>query len=224
MPRPNFYWEKKEWKKGYLVIGVDEVGRGALAGPLVVGAVIFSNPYQTDSPASFIKKIESFGINDSKKLSAKKRKILAKVIKKNCLAWAVSVVSVRFINNHGIGVAFQKGVRDILRKLEISPAAPGRFKSKIYLLIDGFYVKCLRGIGLRNQKAIVGGDEKSISIAAASIIVKVYRDQLMGRLAKKYPKYHWEKNKGYGTKEHLKALKKYGKTKFHRDLFIRKIL
>ncbi len=143
---------------------------------------------------------------------------MAKVIKKNCLAWAVSTVSVRYINNHNIIRAFQKGVRDVLRKLEIR-----NWKLEVYLLIDGFYIKYLRGVGLKNQRAIINGDEKSISIAAASVIAKVFRDRLMRRLAKKYPKYHWEKNKGYGTREHINALKKYGKTKIHRDLFLRKI-
>ena len=95
---------------------------------------------------------------------------------------------------------------------------------KIFILIDGFQVKYLRGVGLKNQKAIIKGDEKSISIAAASIIAKVYRDKLMEKLAKKYPLYHFDKNKGYGTKEHIKALRKYKQSPIHRLLFIRNFL
>lgn len=250
MSYPTFRFEKPLWKKGYLVVGVDEVGRGALAGPLAVGAVSFfwgkdsgskflsheslTTPFAKggvpprkrknfspsfENQTTSISEIQSLGINDSKKLSAKKREELAGLIKKNCLAWAVAVVSVGFINKQGIVAAFQKGVRDVLKKLKIENC-----QLKIYLLIDGFYVKYLRGVGLKNQKAIIDGDEKSLSIAAASIIAKVFRDRVMSRLAKKYPRYQWEKNKGYGTREHIEALKKYGKTKYHRHLFLKKII
>lgn len=211
MRKPSFNLEKELWKKGYLVIGIDEVGRGALAGPLVLGGVCFLRKKA--------KEILKWQIKDSKKITSLKRKKLSQAIKKHAYKWAVIKINERYINNHNIAKAFQKGVRDLIKKLKIENC-----KLKIYLLIDGFYVKYLKGVGLKNQRGIIKGDEKSISIASASIIAKVYRDNLMRKLAKKYPKYHWDKNKGYGTKEHIKALKLYGKTKHHRILFIRNII
>ncbi len=216
MSWPNFYFEKQLWKKGYLVIGIDEVGRGALAGPLVVGAVCFN--FLKKDKKRFLPMLENLGINDSKKLPARKREQLAKIIKKKCFAWAATTVSPRFINRHRLSRAFQKGVKEVLEKLKIT-----KDNRRAYLLIDGFNVKYLRGIGLERQKAIIHGDRKSLSIASASIIAKVFRDKLMTQLAKKHPQYHWEKNKGYGTKEHIQALKDHGKTNLHRELFLRKI-
>jgi ribonuclease HII len=209
MKKPNFFYEKKFWQKGYQVLGLDEVGRGSLAGPLVVAAVCFSSQKS--------KVIESLGIKDSKKLSAKKREKLSQIIKKQADRIFISKINVSYINKYGISKAFQNGVRKIVNQMK-------KANKKIFILIDGFQVKYLRGVGLKNQKAIIKGDEKSISIAAASIIAKVYRDKLMEKLAKKYPLYHFDKNKGYGTKEHIKALRKYKQSPIHRLLFIRNFL
>ena len=209
MKKPNFFYEKKFWQKGYQVLGLDEVGRGSLAGPLVVAAVCF--------PSQKSKVIESLGIKDSKKLSAKKREKLSQTIKKQADRIFISKINVSYINKYGISKAFQNGVRKIVNQMK-------KANKKIFILIDGFQVKYLRGVGLKNQKAIIKGDEKSISIAAASIIAKVYRDKLMEKLAKKYPLYHFDKNKGYGTKEHIKALRKYKQSPIHRLLFIRNFL
>jgi len=209
MKKPNFFYEKKFWQKGYQVLGLDEVGRGSLAGPLVVAAVCF--------PSQKSKVIESLGIKDSKKLSAKKREKLSQTIKKQADRIFISKINVSYINKYGISKAFQNGVRKIVNQMK-------KANKKIFILIDGFQVKYLRGVGLKNQKAIIKGDEKSISIAAASIIAKVYRDKLMEKLAKKYPLYHFDKNKGYGTKEHIKALRKYKQSPMHRLLFIRNFL
>ena len=209
MKKPNFFYEKKFWQKGYQVLGLDEVGRGSLAGPLVVAAVCF--------PSQKSKVIESLGIKDSKKLSAKKREKLSQTIKKQADRIFISKINVSYINKYGISKAFQNGVRKIVNQMK-------KANKKIFILIDGFQVKYLRGVGLKNQKAIIKGDEKSISIAAASIIAKVYRDKLMEKLAKKYPLYHLDKNKGYGTKEHIKALRKYKQSPIHRLLFIRNFL
>ncbi|MDP3955217.1 MAG: hypothetical protein Q8Q15_02550, partial [bacterium] len=98
--------------------------------------------------------------------------------------------------------------------------------NNMFVLVDGFHVKYLRGIGLKNQKGVIHGDQKSISIAAASILAKVYRDKLMQSLSKqsKYKKYGWGKSKGYGTKEHQKAILKYGLTRYHRKEFVRTFL
>ena len=228
MKLPDFSFEEKLWKKGFEVVaGADEVGRGSLAGPLVAAAVVF--------PASFARcllaKLKGIKINDSKKLSAKQREIAAVWIKENCLAWGIGEVSVSFINKHGIVKATRKAFRKAL----------GETRNKLqdtkidFLLVDAFYISYTKGIKRKNQLAVVKGDEKSFSIAAASIIAKVYRDKLMSSLARrdlaklKYykqdlRKYAWEKNKGYGTKEHVEAIKKYGVTKLHRKMFVRKIV
>ena len=126
--------------------------------------------------------------------------------------WGVGEVGVGVINKVGIGRATQMAMRKALRRF-----AP---QGKVFLLVDAFHIKYLRGIGLKNQKAIIHGDQKSISIAAASILAKVYRDNLMRKLAKIHPQYGWGRNKGYGTKEHQKAIIKYGLTRLHRKKFV----
>ena len=205
---------KSLWEKGYYVIGVDEVGRGALAGPLTVGAVCFLT--------IFLDSVEKLGINDSKKLSPTKREKLAKIIKKTCLAYSASSVSNKVINRLGIVKATQVAMRKVIKGLiDKNSKLKGK---KLFILIDAFYIKYLRGVGLKNQKAIIKGDEKSISIAAASIIAKVERDHNMIKLDQEYPIYFWKKNKGYGTRKHIEAIKKFGKSKLHRDLFLRNIL
>lgn len=221
--RPSFSEEKRLWKKGFtLVAGIDEVGRGSFAGPVVAGAVVF--PKLTKKKAY---QIEQLGINDSKVLRSRQRERLTQEIKKQALAWDVTEIGVATINKVGIGKATQKGMRktvlDLERKLEKA--------SLDFVLIDAFYVNYLKGLpvgrkaksGARNgrQKAIVSGDAKSISIAAASILAKVYRDRLMRRLGRKYPAYGWGKNKGYGTKLHQKAIKRYGLTRYHRKQFVK---
>ena len=150
-------------------------------------------------------------------MSAKKRENLSQIIKKQADQIFISKINVSYINKYGISKAFQSGVRKLVNQMK-------KANNKIFVLIDGFHVKYLKGVGLKNQKAIIKGDEKSISIAAASIIAKVYRDKLMEKLAKKYPLYHFDKNKGYGTKEHIKALRKYKQSPIHRLLFIRNFL
>lgn len=206
MQKPNFKEEHKFWEKGYkYVVGLDEVGRGAFAGPVVAGAVIFDK--STDK--NLISEI-----NDSKLLKPRKRKSLERVIKENALVALSASISVSFINKYGIGkatqAAFRKAIGQVQKQLN---------DGKHFVLVDGFHVRYLWGIGLKNQKAIIKGDQKSFSIAAASIIAKVYRDRLMKALAKKYPGYGFTKNKGYGTKKHQEALKKYGLSKVHRKSF-----
>ncbi len=206
---PNLKWEKKLWRQGYIVVGVDEVGRGALAGPVLVGAVCLNKKNSLDG----------YGINDSKKVPPVRRGKLAEIIKKEALAYATAATSVRKINHLGIVVATQiairRAIRSIRRKTNYQP---------IYILIDAFYVKYIQGVGLKRQKAIVHGDALSLSIAAASIVAKVERDSLMKRLHARHPRYHWSKNKGYGTMDHRAAILKYGKTNQHRDLYLRKIM
>lgn len=206
---PDLRYEKELWKKGYIVIGVDEVGRGAFAGPLVVGGVIFH-------PKSNIKYLENLGINDSKKLSPNTRRSLSKIIQKETLAYHISAINVAEINRIGVGKATFCCMRDVVRSLYNRT-----FNDKHFVLVDGFHIKYLKNIGLKNQKGIVGGDGICLSIAAASIIAKVYRDNHMKRLSAKHPMYGWSRNKGYGTFFHRKALSKFGKTKLHRTQFIR---
>lgn len=214
--KPSFKEEKALWKKGYkYVIGVDEVGRGAFAGPVTVAAVVFE--CETDE-------LNGLGINDSKLLKSRERRKLSKLIQEGCMHYSVATIGVPTINKVGIGkatsVAFRKAIKEAIEKLSNKVVeANSEFlimNSKFFLLVDGFHIKFVRGIGIKNQKAIVKGDRKSISIAAASILAKVHRDSLMKRLSKKYPEYGFGKNKGYGTAFHRKAIKKHGLSRLHR--------
>ena len=174
--------------------GVDEVGRGCLAGPVFAAAVILNN------------NINIKDIKDSKKIPFKERILLSKYIKKNSI-YAVGSASVEEINKINILNASLLSMQRALKKLKYKPSVA---------YIDGLYapknvkIKC---------KTFIKGDEKIICIAAASIIAKVTRDLFMIKLAKKYPKYSWNKNFGYGTDDHLLGLKKYGITKHHRKKF-----
>jgi len=207
MKLPNFYFEKLLSRKGCkLIAGVDEVGRGCFAGPVVAGCAIFNK--QIYKSANLQIKID-----DSKKLTEKQRELADKWIRENALVYGIGEASVGQINRLGIikatEIAFRKAIKATGKEID-------------YLLIDAFYIPFVRGLRRRNQKAIVKGDTKSISIAAASIIAKVHRDKLMSKLgsAVRFRKYGWEKNKGYGTKMHQTAIKKYGSTRHHRSLYI----
>ncbi len=213
MKKPSFREEKKIWKKGYeFVIGVDEVGRGSFAGPVVAGAVMFKRK------SKFLNGL-LLEIDDSKLVSAKKRVVLEKEIKKEAIFFAISTVGVSTINKIRVGKATQMAIRKVIKTMLWRIMEVKKSKPHIFVLVDGFHIKYIRGIGLINQKAIIKGDRKSISIAAASIIAKVYRDRLMRKLNRKYPCYGFSKNKGYGTKFHQQALKKYGLTEIHRTSF-----
>ncbi|MCL4387388.1 ribonuclease HII, partial [Patescibacteria group bacterium] len=124
------------------------------------------------------------------------------------------------INKVGIGKATQMAVRKVIKIIQ----SKVKDEHKLFVLMDAFYIRYLRGVGLRNQKAIVKGDEKSLSIAAASIVAKVKRDGLMEKLDRDYPVYNWKMNKGYGTLDHRTAIKKNGKTKHHRDAFVKNVV
>ncbi|MFH1187132.1 MAG: ribonuclease HII [Candidatus Levyibacteriota bacterium] len=208
--KPTFNEEENLWKKGIKhVIGADEVGRGALAGPVVAASVILHR----NLPYSLISQI-----NDSKVLSSKKRIELFPIIKEYSVAYSINVVNNSIIDRYGISYAtkkaFRKSIKRIMEKISIDIN-----KNSTFLLIDGFCVKYVSKIGLKNQKGIINGDKTSISIAAASIIAKVYRDNLMINLSKKYPGFNWEENKGYGTKIHRNLIKKNGLSLYHRKSF-----
>ncbi len=215
MRKPTFSEEKKLWNRGCnFVIGVDEVGRGSFAGPVVAGAVVFKRyPYQPRA-----KNILA-DINDSKLLRPKKREELSRIIKKEALLHSIAIVGVPIINKVGVGKASEMAIRKAIKIIVTKIMEIEKSKPPIFVLADGFHIRYIRGIGLINQKAIIRGDRKSISIAAASIIAKVYRDKLMIALNKKYKGYKFSKNKGYGTKEHRMALAKYGLSKMHRRSF-----
>ena len=174
--------------------GVDEVGRGCLAGPVFAAAVILNND------------INIKDIKDSKKIPFQKRILLSNYIKKNS-TYAVGRASVEEINKINILNASLLSMKRALNKLKLRPSIA---------YIDGLFVP-------KNMKikceALIKGDEKIISIAAASIVAKATRDLFMINLGKKFPKYKWNKNFGYGTAEHLNGLKKYGVTKHHRKKF-----
>lgn len=219
---PGFFFERKIWKKGYKTIaGTDEVGRGCFAGPVVAAAVVFSPILNTKYgiPNTIV-------IDDSKRLRPRQRELSAEWIKKNALAWGIGETSAADINRLGMSKATKKAFRKAISQ------ARQKLEQRIdYLLIDAFFIPYIPGLPTRRKKTrrqlpIVGGDQKSVSIAAASIIAKVYRDNLMLRLSKrpKFKKYGWGRNKGYGTKEHQKAIKKYGITRYHRKAFVETFL
>jgi ribonuclease HII len=197
MQKPTFDEEQILWKKGYeYIAGVDEVGRGCFAGPVVTAAVILPSHFSSQTP-----------IDDSKRLSPKKREELAIVIKQQALAYAIAQTPVETINAVGIGEATQQSFLQSLLSLDLTPQ---------FVLIDAFYVK---NYPREKQKALIHGDQRSISIAAASIIAKVYRDALMKKLPKKYDLYDFATNKGYGTKKHREAIGAYGLCDLHRTSF-----
>ena len=174
--------------------GIDEAGRGPLAGPVVAAVVILP-------PFSLLE-----GLNDSKKLSEKKREILAEEIKEKAIAWAVALVDEKIIDKINILEATRHAMKTALESLNIAAD---------FVLIDGEVNPLIK----TPQKGVVKGDLNSASIAAASILAKTYRDKLMEDYADLYPVYGFERHKGYGTQEHLAALDKYGPCPIHRYSF-----
>ena len=192
----NLYeFEEKLYDEGFhLICGVDEAGRGPLAGPLVVAACILP-PFL---------RIE--GINDSKQLSAKKRKELYKVIVKNALAYKIVFVTEEDVDSLNIYQATKKGMLMAIAGLKHKPD---------YALIDAMPLGALE----IPHNSIIHGDARCASVAAASILAKVTRDEYMEKMDIKYPNYGFKKHKGYGTKAHMQALEKYGPCKIHRKSF-----
>jgi len=207
--KSNFNEEKKLWKKGYkFVIGLDEVGRGPLAGPVVAGAVILNSKF----------KIQNLKINDSKKLSVKRREELYEILTNHSdIFWGIGIVSEKVIDKINIleatKLAMQKAIDALEFKIQKLKCKITNQNSK--LLIDGNFSLKTNIL----QKSIIKGDEKVFSISAASIIAKVTRDKLMDKLHEKYPEYGFDKHKGYGTAMHLKNIKKFGPCKIHRKSF-----
>ena len=177
-----------------IIAGVDEVGRGSLVGPVYAAAVILK------------RKIDKKKLKDSKKLTKINRQILEKYIKKNSY-WSIGSASLKEIEKLNILNASLLAMKRAIMKLKKKPGQ---------ILIDGNKIPKIKNY---NLKYVIKGDEKIPEISAASIIAKVSRDRLITKMSKKYIKYSWNKNAGYGTKSHLLAIKKFGITKHHRKTF-----
>lgn len=188
-------------QKGYnYICGIDEAGRGPLCGPVVASAVILD------------KDIIIEGVNDSKKLTEKKREELYEKIMSNALSVGIGMADINEIEELNILGATKLAMTRAVENLKIKPD---------YVLIDGNQnVKTIE----IEQKTLVSGDSKSLSIACASIIAKVTRDRLLRDMDEKYPEYGFAKHKGYGTKAHIEAIKKYGITDIHRPSFCKKFI
>ena len=182
------------------ICGIDEAGRGPLAGPVVVAAVIMPRD-------SFIE-----GVNDSKKVSEKKRELLYDLITKEAIAWGVGIIDQKEIDRINILNATKEGLTTAIKNLEVKP--------------DRIIVDALKGIDTLGipYTSIIKGDAKYYSIAAASIIAKVTRDRIMRQWDEIYPQYGFEKHKGYGTAMHMQAIREYGLCPLHRRSFTKNII
>ncbi len=187
--------EEKLYDDGHrFICGVDEAGRGSLAGPVVVAACILPPFLRID------------GINDSKKLSAKKRRELYKIIIKNAISYKIVFISEEIIDNLNIYQATKKGMLEAILGLDKEPD---------YVLIDAMPL----GELAIPHDSIIHGDARCASVAAASILAKVARDEFMEKMDVKYPDYGFRRHKGYGTKQHFEALEKYGPCPIHRKSY-----
>lgn len=201
--REMYNFDKKFLKSRHIA-GVDEVGRGPLAGPIVAASVILDLDDISD-------KNLILGIKDSKKLSAKSREELSQIIKNKAISYNIALLDNAAIDANGISWCNNTVFKMAVNELNTKPD---------FVISDGYAIK---DFNIKNDY-FIKGDEKSASIACASIIAKVYRDNLMKEYAKAYPQYGFELNAGYGTKEHIQAIKKYGICKIHRKCFLNNIL
>ena len=175
--------------------GTDEAGRGCLSGPVVAAAVIL--------PLDYHNKL----LNDSKQLSEAKRKKLRPIIEKDALAFGVSFINEKEVDQLNVLQASITGMQRAISMMSITPE---------YIIVDGNKFKPYKDVPF---ETIVKGDAKYLSIAAASVLAKTYRDDFMEKIHKEFPFYNWKNNKGYPTKEHRKAIQEYGITKYHRKTF-----
>lgn len=186
---------ESHYYQGKVEAGCDEAGRGCLAGSVYAAAVIFPEDYQNAE------------LNDSKQLTDKRRKQLREIIERDAIAWAVGIVTPDEIDKMNILNASILAMHRALDQLKVRPEA---------IIVDGNRFKPYQNLP---HTTIVKGDGKYLSIAAASILAKTYRDDYMDQLAQTYPQYDWLSNKGYPTKKHREAIRKYGITPFHRKTF-----
>jgi ribonuclease HII len=183
------------YKEGAIEAGCDEAGRGCLAGPVYAAAVILPPDYKNDM------------LNDSKQITEKNRVILRKQIEEDAISWAIGIVENTVIDKVNILNASILAMHSAIVQLDVKPN---------FLIIDGNRFKPYNKIP---HECIVKGDTKYMSIAAASILAKTYRDEYMEKLDEEFPKYKWKKNKAYPTKDHRNAIAKYGITPYHRKSF-----
>lgn len=189
------------------IAGVDEVGRGPLAGPVVAAAVVLPEDFDV------------LGIDDSKKLSEKKREKLFPVIKEKAIAFGIGMVDNKVIDDINILQATKKAMTMAVDELNRMLEANGSRQAD-YILFDAMKIDDIK----IPQESVIKGDAKVLAIAAASIIAKVTRDRIMAEYAAEYPGYSFEKNKGYGTKQHYEGIKKQGICPIHRKTFLKKVL
>jgi len=207
---PTLARERAAWREGRLLVGVDEVGRGPLAGPVVAAAVVFPEG---------CRKVR--GLRDSKVLPERRRDELAAIVRAKALAIGVGAASAREIDRFNIrvasAIAMRRAVGRCLRALGLVPGspAPAEPPRQCWILIDGLP---LPEIGLIHD-ALVDGDARCHSVAAAAVVAKTVRDALMHRLAVRYPGYGWETNVGYATESHQEGLRRLGPTRHHRRSF-----
>ncbi|MGN0049637.1 MAG: ribonuclease HII [Prevotella sp.] len=186
---------KNNYYEGMVEAGCDEAGRGCLAGSVYAAAVILPPDYHNEL------------LNDSKQLTEKRRYALREAIQRDAVAWAVGIVTPEEIDNINILNASILAMHRALDQLAVRPEA---------VIVDGNRFKPYGNVPF---STIVKGDGKYLSIAAASILAKTYRDDYMGKLAEEYPQYDWKSNKGYPTKKHRDAIRKFGTTPYHRRTF-----
>ncbi len=203
--------EKELYSQGITSIcGIDEAGRGPLAGPVVVASVIMPQNSMIE------------GVNDSKKVSEKKREILYEQIKEEAIAYGVGIIDQKRIDEINILNATKEGLTISIKELEKDLQEKKRgFEKPDIILVDALTKINTDGISYRS---IIKGDAKSYSIAAASIIAKVTRDRIMRQWDEVYPQYGFEKHKGYGTALHIAAIKEYGPSPLHRKTFIKNFI
>jgi ribonuclease HII len=221
----NFKSELLKLKMGHkYIIGCDEVGRGCLAGPVVAAAVVF-DPQILDLK-SYILNFKV--VKDSKKLTALKREELSLKIKQYALAWSIAEASSQAIDKINIHNASLLAMRRAVEGLSVRHCEEcirrGNLNTdndKLFLFVDGKFIIPKFDV---KQESIIGGDNKVLSIAAASIIAKVYRDQLMTEFDKQYPNYNFSQHKGYGTEHHRTMVAKHGLSPIHRISFCKNIL
>lgn len=186
---------KSNFSNLYYEAGTDEAGRGCLAGPVTAAAIILPKNFKNEL------------INDSKQLSEKNREILKPILETEAVSYAVTHLEPKIIDEINILNASIKAMQESVLKLNPLP---------IYIIVDGNRFKPVANIP---HTCIIKGDAKYMSIAAASILAKTYRDEYMNTIHEEFPMYNWKQNKGYPTKEHREAIRKYGITKYHRITF-----
>jgi len=184
-----------QYQKEKLEVGTDEAGRGCLSGPVVAAAVILPDDFEHPL------------LNDSKQLTEKQRMLLRPYIEAHAVAWEVAYVSPKKIDKINILQASILAMHQSIDKLKVTPE---------FIIVDGNKFNPYKDIP---HKTIVKGDAKFMSIAAASVLAKTYRDEYMEKIDKEFPQYNWKKNKGYPTKEHRNGIRAFGITKYHRKTF-----